>query len=96
MVIKKTFTKKLSKAQKGKIVKSTKDSTAYYDNIKNNAYNIAKEYEYSVGPGADVRKKAITMAFKATDALVRQAKKGKPGYDKNGFRIKKTTIKKKK
>jgi hypothetical protein len=76
----------IKKAQNGA---KTKDSTAYFTNIKNNAYDTAKKYKNSVGPGADVREKSEKSFFKATDNLVRQNKKGKPGYNSNGYPVKK-------
>lgn len=67
---------------------ATKDSTDYFSNVKNNAYKVADEYRNSVFSGGDVREKAKKVAFKASDDLVRQSKKEKPGYDKNGYKIK--------
>lgn len=76
--------KVLKKAQVGKIVKPTKDSTKYYKDL----------YDANIVVGAS-KKDAKSMsryiegATKAYDNLNRQYKKGKPGYDANGFPIKK-------
>lgn len=76
----------IKKAQNGA---KTKDSTAYFSNLKNNAYKVADEYRNAAFSGGDVREKAKKVAFKASDNLRRQSKKGKPGYDANGFPKKK-------
>ena len=100
MAIKKTMVKKpLPKAQLGKIVKPTADSTAYYTNKSNNLFNqsnVLLNKPYPLQPSNDNittrSKKANQLsaaAIKAQNDALRQSKKGKPGYDKNGFPIKK-------
>jgi hypothetical protein len=76
----------IKKAQNGA---KTKDSTAYFSNVKNNAYKVADEYRNAAFSGGDVREKAKKVAFKASDDLIRQSKKGKPGKDANGYPVKK-------
>ena len=97
--LKKVVTKKsLPKAQAGKIVKSTPDSTAYYKNeaqlqselgVLKSKYGLKKQAE-----------EAMAKSRKAYSDASRQQFKGKPGYDKNGFPIgewfKKVTTNKKK
>ena len=82
--LKKVVTKKsLPKAQPGKIVKSTPDSTAYYKKVESEAYKAAalnmNSPKYS--------EQAFKRALQAGKAIDRQSLKGKPGYDKNGFPI---------
>ena len=76
--------KVLKKAQAGKIVKSTSDSTKYYKDLydANVAVGVSKRT-------AEGRQKYIKGAMKAKENLDRQSKKGKPGYDASGFPIKK-------
>lgn len=81
-----TIKKTIKKAQNG--IK-TKDSSAYFSNVKNNAYKVADKYKNSSFSGANVKEKSKKVAFKASDDLVRQSKKGKTGYDKNGYLLKK-------
>jgi len=86
--------KSLTKAQKGISVKSTADSTGYYKNeIKGYDQLIKSEPNTPIGKS----NKLVYMdaKSKAYSNLNRQSLKGKPGYDKNGFPIKKTTTKKK-
>jgi hypothetical protein len=64
---------KVKKAQVGEKVKATPDSTAYYSK------KVLKAYGEKDFPGAK----------KASDDVVRQGKKGKPGYDASGFPVKK-------
>lgn len=65
--------KSVKKAKVGDQVKPTPDSTAYYSK------KVLKAYGEKDFPGAK----------KASDDVARQGKKGKPGYDANGFPIKK-------
>jgi len=113
MAIKKIVTKKVSakkpkslpKAQAGKIVKPTADSTDYYTNKSNKLFKQSTDLlnkPYPLQPNNDNittrSKKAnqlITAAIKAQNNALRQSRKGKPGYDANGFPIKKSTTKKK-
>ena len=76
--------KKLVKKQSGGISKATPDSTKYYKDL----------YNANVTVGASQRDpkkmdKYIKGALKANEDVNRQAKKGKPGYDANGFPSKK-------
>ena len=61
----------------------TKDSTSYFRN---------KEYISNLKALTSYNKPAMDFYFKESDDakkdLQRQSKKGKPGYDKNGFKIK--------
>lgn len=88
----------LKKAQKGMSVTPTTDSTAYYKKeIKGYDQLIKSEPNTPIGKS----NKLVYMdaKSKAYSNLNRQSLKGKPGYDKNGFPIKKKTggtIKKKK
>ena len=106
MVKKKTMVKKaLPKAQKGISVKPTADSTDYYTNKSNKLFKQSTDLlnkPYPLQPNNDnitTRSKKAnqlsTAAFKAQNDALRQSRKGKPGYDKNGFPIKKSTVKKK-
>ena len=86
--------KSLTKAQKGISVKPTADSTNYYKK-EIASYNalIKSEPKTKIGQSnTNVYRDAISKAY---SNLNRQSLKGKPGYDKNGFPIKKTTTKKK-
>ena len=75
---------KLVKAQVGISVKPTADSSAYYKERMDEDYTSAAMNMSSP--------KYSDQAFKRAkihgDALNRQSKKGKPGYDANGFPIK--------
>jgi len=77
------------KAQKGKSVKPTADSSAYYKNQE----NIFKQLSKSEKGNSEVAKFNKDFfdrsAGKAVSDQVRQYHKGKPGYDANGFPIKK-------
>jgi hypothetical protein len=64
---------RVKKAQKGAQMKPTADSTGYYSR------KVLKSYG----------EKDFAGAKKASDDVARQSKKGKPGYDANGFPIKK-------
>ena len=89
---KKVVTKKsLPKAQYGKIVKPTADSTVYY---KKEIKNLLDK----TGGLTPVKQRSnanTDKLFKLSSGLYRQQFKGKPGYDKNGFPIKKPITKKK-
>ena len=85
---KKVVTKKsLPKAQKGITVKPTADSTAYYSNKA--TYLTDRGVKQSKIKDWDGMNRDFANARKAIDDQIRQSKKGKPGYDKNGFPIKK-------
>jgi hypothetical protein len=64
---------RVKKSEKGSQIKPTADSTGYYSR------KLLKSYG----------EKDFAGAKKASDAVARQSKKGKPGYDANGFPIKK-------
>jgi hypothetical protein len=83
-----TVKKTIKKAQAG--TTATKDSTAYFQNkAKENFQKASDRYSYS---NPEIRKKASEYTNKAIQAQkdeLRQANKGKKGYDKNGYSIKK-------
>jgi hypothetical protein len=86
--------KSLPKAQNGKIVKPTADSTGYYKKeIKGYDQLIKSEPNTPIGKSNKLG--YMDAKSKAYSNLNRQSLKGKPGYDKNGFPIKKSTTKKK-
>lgn len=97
--------KSLTKAQKGISVKPTADSTAYYNNLSKYYINEADKLRKSPYPANldekqlnqrwQKEKDLMNKGFKAQNDELRQSRKGKPGYDKNGFPIKKSTVKKK-
>jgi len=99
MAAKKTTTKKvvtkknLRKAQDGMVVKPTADSTAYFGRAEGSFMNLSN-LEFKRGNEA-LSNKMVKLAKSAFENKKRQALKGQPGYDKNGFPIKKTTTKKK-
>ena len=74
---------RIKKAQKG--VKASADSSAYYNKQMMDAYeSAARNMNFP-----EYRESAFKRAKQAGKDLDRQAKKGKPGYDKDGFPIKK-------
>jgi len=91
MVKKKTMVKKaLPKAQDGISVKPTADSTFYYGDLEYKSK--LRGLNANTKPEMD---KQFALMDKAKQDRYRQKFKGKPGYDKNGFPIKKSTVKKK-
>jgi hypothetical protein len=73
----------LKKAQKGTTVKPTRDSTGYY---RNQAIRATSEQDFAANFGNKTAySKAVKAEAKANENKARQANKGKPGYDKNGF-----------
>ena len=78
----------MKKAQNG--VKATKDSTAYFQKkAKENFEKASNRYGYA---NPEIRKKASEYTDKAIQAQkdeLRQSNKGKPGYDSNGYPLKK-------
>lgn len=78
----------IKKAQNGA---KTADSTSYF---KGRAKDMAKQSLYAEAKG-DKKLSNVYMdvASKATSDAERQKLKGKPGYDKNGFPIKKKKAK---
>jgi hypothetical protein len=96
--------KSLTKAQNGKIVKPTADSTLVYNKQQQNEFKTQADLvKKSKGTGKSLNSiyesKPFTESRKKQEIAranqIRQKFKGKPGYDKNGFPIKKTTTKKK-
>ena len=76
----------IKKAQFGKIVKPTSDSTSYYGNLSDKKFNEGKSF---VGKDNKKAAKSFTEGASAYAAKLRQSNKGKPGYDANGFPLKK-------
>lgn len=70
---------------KNKTQAATKDSTAYYSKAADNWLHLAK-IDFPYGP---ISKGYINKAVENSENVLRQSRKGKPGYDKNGFPIKK-------
>jgi hypothetical protein len=64
-------------------VKPTADSTAYYQKAQSKAYESAARNMSS----PKYSEQAFERARRAGEDIDRQSKKGKPGYDKNGFPI---------
>jgi hypothetical protein len=79
----------IKKAQTGKSVKPTADSTTYFDKKVTKDANNANKLLKEKGFFSDETKKAFSEQDKSTQSLLRQYKKGKPGYDANGFPLKK-------
>jgi hypothetical protein len=84
----------IKKAQTGKSVKPTADSTDYFVKKATKDINygtkVMKDKGYfKDGKVNDETKKALDLGDKSLESLKRQAKKGKPGYDANGFPLKK-------
>jgi hypothetical protein len=79
----------IKKAQTGKSVKPTADSTTYFDKKVTKDANNANKLLKEKGFFNDETKKAFSEQDKSTQSLLRQYKKGKPGYDANGFPLKK-------
>ena len=84
--------KKTTKAQYAKIVKPTADSTAYYSNKA--TYLTDRGVKQSKIKDWDGMNRDFDNARKAIDNQLRQSKKGKPGYDKNGFPVATKAVKK--
>lgn len=73
-----------------KVVKPTADSTAYYKNEAKFQSNLGVlKSEYGLKKQAE---EAMAKSRKAYSDASRQKFKGKPGYDKNGFPIKKSKL----
>jgi hypothetical protein len=77
----------IKKAQKG--VKATADSTKFY--TKKNIDDTRKaDFAYNrFSPGSKEFNDASHTQLNSLKSLSRQPKKGKPGYDANGFPVKK-------
>ena len=73
------------------VVKPTADSTNFYNaQAKINFQKASDRYGLASPKMQKEAAKYTTKAFKAQDDALRQLNKGKPGYDKNGFPIKKS------
>jgi hypothetical protein len=81
--------KKIKKAQTGKEVKATPDSSAYYKNQENIFNQLAKSEKGNTKVANFNREYFKGQAAKAISDQLRQLHKGKPGYDANGNPIKK-------
>jgi hypothetical protein len=79
----------VKKAQTGKSVKPTADSTDYFVKKATKDINYGTKVMKEKGYFNDETKKALDLGDKSLESLKRQAKKGKPGYDANGFPLKK-------
>lgn len=78
---------KIRKAQRGYTTKPTADSTAYFKKMQDFHYKqAATNAKYGLRDAADEQMRSATQAVKDE---FRQSNKGKPGYDKDGFPIKK-------
>jgi hypothetical protein len=78
---------KIRKAQRGYTTKPTADSTAYFKKMQDFHYKqAATNAKYGLRDAADEQMRSATQAVKDQ---FRQSNKGKPGYDKDGFPIKK-------
>ncbi len=78
----------IKKAQNGT---KTKDSTAYFKksaDINAKVALAAAKYGYR-----NLSEKAMADSYKDTKSILRQTRKGQPGYDANGFPIKKKKAK---
>lgn len=79
--------KTLKKAQKGATVKATPDSTSYY---RSKAIQATSDQDFAIEAGnLAAYSRYLEAEKKAKQAQARQANKGKPGYDKNGFPLSK-------
>lgn len=74
--------------KKTSVVKPTADSTAYYKK-EIAGYDALIKSEPKTKMGKSNVNVYLNAKSKANDNLKRQTLKGKPGYDKNGFPIKK-------
>lgn len=73
-----------------KVVKPTADSTAYYKRASESFMRLANS-ENKKGNEA-LANKLVKLGKSFFEDQQRQSKKGKAGYDKNGFLIKKQKI----
>ena len=80
--------KAIKKAQNGA---KTADSTSYYSNKA--AYLTDRGVKQSKIKDWDGMNRDFDDARKSIDDMIRQSKKGKAGYDKNGYPIKKEKAK---
>lgn len=79
----------IKKAQTGKSVKPTADSTIYFAKKFSKDVDNSNKSLKEKGFFSDETKKAFSNQDKTYESLMRQSKKGKPGYDQNGFPLKK-------
>lgn len=79
----------IKKAQGGKSVKPTADSTIYFAKKFSKDVDNSNKSLKEKGFFSDETKKAFSNQDKTYESLMRQSKKGKPGYDQNGFPLKK-------
>lgn len=80
--------KAIKKAQTGA---KTADSTAYFKRASDSFMTTANDENKKGNEGTS--RKLVKLAKSAFENQKRQAKKGKPGYDKNGFPLKKKKAK---
>jgi hypothetical protein len=88
---------RIKKAQKG--IKASPDSTGYYDKLTKKYFDKTDSVRNAPYGGrplkeqskerSDKEKEYMSKAFKAQDSSLRQSRKNKAGYDKDGFPIKK-------
>jgi hypothetical protein len=79
--------KTIKKAQKG--VKATADSTKYYKDQEKSFKTLAKSEKGDTEVSKFNKNFFERASGKAVSDQLRQSRKGKPGYDKDGFPIKK-------
>jgi len=84
-----TVKKTVKKAQPGKKVKPTADSTAYFTKKATRDVQDATKIIREKGPSSKEYGEAFTKEMQSLKSIRRQSKKGKPGYDANGFPINK-------
>jgi len=88
---------RIKKAQRG--TKATADSTAHYDKLSKKYFDEVNSVINAPYGGRLLKeeleerlkkeKTLMNKGFEAQNNSLRQIRKGKPGYDKNGFPIKK-------
>jgi hypothetical protein len=79
----------IKKAQKGKTIKPTADSTAYFKNQEKSFRQLSKSEKGDSELSKFNKRFFENEAGKSVSSQLRQYRKGKPGYDKDGFPIKK-------
>jgi hypothetical protein len=79
----------VKKAQKGKTIKPTADSTLYFKNQEKSFRQLAKSEKGDNEVSKFNKRFFENEAGKSVSSQLRQYHKGKPGYDKDGFPIKK-------
>lgn len=75
----------VKKAQMGKSVKPSADSTEYFKNQYEKWRKSAKEVKGDDFVSNSIKSNLLKGALKNYDASTRQKKKGKPGYDEHGY-----------